>query len=402
MLQTMTMEYRIEVHGRPDEIPAQAWNELLRAQAAPTPFMRHEFLCALHDSGSAVPDTGWQPCPVTVWQGRDLVAACPAYLKSHSYGEYVFDWAWADAYRRHGLHYYPKLLVAVPFTPVPGTRLLARDDHARRLLVRALHELAVGRGLSSAHLLFLDETDRLALADEEWMLREGVQFHWTQDAQQPVRDFDDLLSRMRHDKRKKIRQDRRRVFDQGVDFDVLQGSEIDAPAWDFFHRCYVATYASHHSTPYLTREFFARMAREMPQHWVMFVARQGGERIAASLVAVDGPGRSAWGRYWGCTRTLPGLHFEACYHQPLQWCLAQGFERFEGGAQGEHKMARGLLPAATWSAHWLADSRFANAVQDFLGREGAAVDAYLDELRERSPFRDGVNRADASSSPPPG
>ncbi|MBK6788462.1 MAG: N-acetyltransferase [Betaproteobacteria bacterium] len=377
----------IRVHQDPAALDAAAWNDLLQAQAAPTPFMRHEYLAALHASGSAVPETGWAPQFLTLHRGGELQAACALYLKSHSYGEYVFDWAWADAYRRHGLAYYPKLLGAVPFTPVPGTRLLARSDAGRDALVAALHRLALDGRLSSAHVLFIDDADRAAFQRAGWMLRQGVQFHWTQDVAQPVADFAGLLQRLQRDKRKKIQQERRRVAEQGVSFSVHEGAAITEPLWDFFHRCYTLTYAAHHSTPYLTRDFFARMARTMAENWLMFVARRGNAPIAASLIAVDPPRGTAWGRYWGCTEHVPCLHFEACYYQPLAWCLANGYVRFEGGAQGEHKMARGLLPVATHSAHWLRDARFAAAVADFLAAEGAGIGDYVDELRERNPFK---------------
>jgi len=380
-------DYVIRVHAGPGAVDAAAWNELLAAQAAPTPFMRHEYLLALHDSGSAVPETGWAPQFITVEAGGRLVAATALYLKSHSYGEYVFDWSWADAYRRHGLKYYPKLLGAVPFTPVPGTRLLARDDAGRDLLVGALHRIALDGKLSSAHVLFIDDADRAAFERAGWLLREGVQFHWTQDEARPIADFTDLLSRLQRDKRKKIQQERRRVAEQGVSFTVHEGDQIDAALWDFFYRCYTLTYAAHHSTPYLTRDFFARMAQTMARHWVMFVAHRSGQPIATSLIAIDPEHRAAWGRYWGCTEPLPNLHFEACYYQPLAWCLANGYTRFEGGAQGEHKMARGLLPVRTGSAHWLRDERFAAAVADFLASEGAGIGEYVDELRERNPFK---------------
>lgn len=382
-------DYVIRVHDDPAALDAQAWNDLLWAQPAPTPFMRLEYLAALQASGSAVPQTGWAPRFLTLASAGELVAAAPLYLKSHSYGEYVFDWAWADAYRRHGLHYYPKLLCAVPFTPVPGSRLLARDAMWRQRLAQALTAYAVEELLSSAHLLFGDEADHRALAESGWMQRHGVQFHWTQDAQAPVADFAELLSRLQRDKRKKIQQERRRVLEQGVTFSVHEGAAIDGPLWDFFFRCYTRTYLAHGGPPYLTRDFFACMATELPQHWVMFVAHRGGAPIAASLIAVDATRRVAWGRYWGCTEPLPCLHFEACYYQPLAWCLQQGYLRFEGGAQGEHKMARGLLPVATASMHWLRDERFAGAVADFLAREGAGMGHYVDELRERNPFKPG-------------
>jgi predicted N-acyltransferase len=383
----MPEEYVIRVHDDPAAIDADAWNALLASQPAPTPFLRHEYLAALHASGSAVAETGWAPRFVTVERTDALVGACALYLKGHSYGEYVFDWAWADAYHRAGLAYYPKLLAAVPFTPVPGTRLLARDDGVRDLLVQAVGDLARRMKLSSAHALFLDTADRAAFERAGWLLREGVQFHWTQRADAPLASFDDLLASLQRDKRKKIAQERRRVAEAGVTFTAHRGVEIDDGLWDFFHHCYTLTYRAHHSTPYLTREFFRAMARTMPEHWLLFVARRGGERIACSLIAIDETRRAAYGRYWGATEFVPCLHFEACYYRPLAWCLAHGFTRFEGGAQGEHKMARGLLPVRTTSAHWLRDARFASAVADFLAREGEHIALYVDELNDRNPFK---------------
>jgi predicted N-acyltransferase len=380
-------DYGIRIVDDPRAIDGDAWNALLAVQEAPTPFMRHEYLAALHESGSATAATGWAPRWLLLERGGVLHAACAAYLKSHSYGEYVFDWAWADAYRRHGLDYYPKLLGAVPFTPVPGSRLLARDDRARERLLKVMVDLARGARMSSVHLLFIAESDRAACSRAGWLLRESVQFHWTQREPAPFADFDDLLASLQREKRKKIAQERRRVLEANVEFEVRVGDAIDDAAWDFFHRCYTNTYRLHGSTPYLTRQFFAEVACSMPSHWLLFLAMRAGERIAASLIALDPARRTAYGRYWGAIEHVPCLHFEACYYQPLSWCIANGYARFEGGAQGEHKMARGLLPVRTWSAHWLADTRFAAAVDEFLRREGAGVEDYLDELNERNPFK---------------
>jgi predicted N-acyltransferase len=378
----------IRVHADPNEIEATAWDALLEQSPRPTPFMRHAYLAALHDSGCAVEDSGWSPCFVTLTSQGRLAAAAPAYLKTHSYGEYVFDWAWADAYQRHGMRYYPKLLVAVPFTPVPGSRLLARDAHTRRLLAHGLHAVAQRLRVSSLHLLFHDEADGLAAADAGWSARQGVQFHWTRPSTgEPPRDFGELLASLSRDKRKKIQQERRKVVDAGVTFSVHEGAEIDEALWQFFLRCYRLTYRAHHSTPYLNAAFFARMASSMAQHWVMFVARRGGQPIALSLIAVDAARGHAFGRYWGAVEHVPCLHFEACYYQPLAWCIAHGYRSFEGGAQGEHKMARGLMPVGTRSAHWLAHPEFGRAVDDFLQREAQGIDAYMDELREHSPFK---------------
>lgn len=383
---------RLQIHDDPGRIDAAAWDALLAASPAPTPFLRHAFLAALHASGSACAATGWQPVFMTLTEENTagvLRAGAALYLKSHSYGEYVFDWAWADAWERAGQRYYPKLLGAVPFTPVPGSRLLARDTAARAALLAAIEAFARDQGMSSAHLLFLDEADRAAALAQGWLLREGVQFHWTNRQPDPYADFADFLAHLSRDKRKKIAQERRYVREAGIAFDVRRGAEIAEADWDFFARCYDNTYREHRSTPYLSRAFWAEMARAMPEHWLMFVARRGPERVAASLIAIDTERRVAYGRYWGCTEPVAHLHFAACYHEPLDWCVRERFLRFEGGAQGEHKMARGLLPVTTTSAHWLRHPGFADAVARFLERETAGLEAYVGELRERNPFRQG-------------
>jgi uncharacterized protein len=396
-------DYVIRVFDHPADIDAAQWNALLAEQPSATPFMRHEYLLALHESGSASPAAGWTAKFIAIFanesgaqarplrgQERDggtLLAAAPLYLKDHSYGEYVFDWAWADAYRRHGLAYYPKLLCAVPFTPVPGARLLARDDRSRALLLESMQGLAREAGLSSAHVLFLDEADQRAARAAGWMMRSALQFHWINREPLPYADFGEFLGSLQRDKRRKIGQERRKVLAAGVGFVERVGPAITPDDWDFFYRCYTLTYRAHRSTPYLSRDFFARVADALPEHWLLFIAERGGRRIAASLIALDPRRGNAFGRYWGATEPVDCLHFEACYYQPLTWCIAHGYRRFEGGAQGEHKMARGLLPVATASAHWLADPRFAQAVADFLRREGQAVENYVGELEERRPFK---------------
>jgi len=380
-------DYVIRVFDHPALVDAAQWNALLDAQPSATPFMRHEYLLGMHESASAVESTGWEPQFLAIHEGDRLIAACPLYLKAHSYGEYVFDWAWADAYQRHGLRYYPKLLSAVPFTPVPGPRLLARDASARIALLEAMKQFAQQAKLSSAHVLFLDDADQKAARSAGWMMRSTVQFHWMNREPQPYADFTEFLASLQREKRKKIQQERRRVLEAGVSFTTHQGADISQEDWDFFYRCYTLTYRAHHSSPYLTRNFFERMARTMPQHWLLFIAWKDGERVAASLIAIDPERGAAFGRYWGATEHISCLHFEACYYQPLAWCITNGYRRFEGGAQGEHKMARGLLPVQTWSAHWLAHPQFAQAVAEFLEREGAGVESYLDELNERRPFK---------------
>jgi predicted N-acyltransferase len=382
-------DYVIRVLPSPSDVSPEAWNALLAAQAEPSPFMRHEYLSALTDSRSATPDSGWLPQFVTLWQGEQLQAACPLYVKDHSYGEYVFDWAWANAYEQHGLAYYPKAVVAVPFTPVPGARLLARDAESRTLLVQGLIALCKQLELSSLHLLFGAEADIAACTDAGLMLRNTVQFHWT-NAQ--YADFDAFLASLSHDKRKKIRQERRKVADAGVRFRWSRGADIGKADWDFFYRCYERTYREHGNPPYLTRDFFRRMADTMPEAWLLFVAERDGKPMASSLIALSTEPDSplvAYGRYWGALERVDCLHFEACYYQPLAWCIEHGAQRFEGGAQGEHKMARALMPVKTTSAHWLAHPSFADAVERFLEREGAGIENYMDHLGERSPFKSG-------------
>lgn len=408
-------DYVIRVYDSPGQIDPTAWNDLLARQQRPTPFMRLEYLAALHASGSASAATGWAPRFLTLWQEARLAAACPFYLKSHSYGEYVFDWAWADAYRRHGLAYYPKGLVAVPFTPVPGSRLLARDAVARDALMQALLDECRRLELSSLHLLFLDDDDRQACERAGLTSRHTVQFHWENRAPTlvaartalppegarsalgrpgdetdalPYRDFDDFLTRLNQEKRKKIRQEQRKVAEAGVSYRYAHGSDITPEDWEFFYRCYQQTYAEHGNPPYLAPAFFLEhMTRTMPDNWLLFVAQREGRPIACSLIALDVASRTAYGRYWGALARVDCLHFDLCYYQPLAWCIEHGYRRFEGGAQGEHKLSRALMPVLGCSAHWLAHPAFAEAVDRALVRERAAVADYLAELDRRSPFR---------------
>lgn len=383
-------DYVIRVFDSPLKIDATAWNELLGLQDQPTPFMRHEYLAALHHSGSAVPSTGWAARFVAVESSKGrLEAACPLYLKNHSRGEYVFDWSWADAYHRHGRAYFPKGVIAVPFTPAPGSRLLARDAAARRSLLQAVLEVCLKEGLSSLHLLFGSSTDLESAVEAGLLLRHTVQFHWENRRPQAYRDFEDFLAALNQEKRKKIRQERRKVLENGVTLRALHGRTIENRDWDFFYRCYEQTYLEHGNPPYLSRTFFADLARQQPDNWLLFLAERQGRPIASSLIAlgVQADRRIAWGRYWGALERVDCLHFEACYYAPLDWCIANGYERFEGGAQGEHKLARALLPVRTSSAHWLSAPDFAQAVARFLEREGEGVAGYVEELERHSPLR---------------
>ena len=400
------LDYVIQVSHHPDAIAPEAWNQLLSQQQLPTPFMRHEYLSALHHSGSAVPQTGWTPHFVTLQHPvtKQLLAGCALYAKTHSYGEYVFDWAWANAYGQHGLAYYPKGLMAVPFTPVTGSRLLASDGASRRALVQTVQQHAEQQGWSSLHLLFGTDEDIQSCTESAWMTRQTVQFHWEnhlpdQEAAdtehwKPFETFDGFLASMRQEKRKKIKQERRKVAEAGVRFRVLVGQDITGADWDFFYRCYERTYLEHGNAPYLSRAFFQHMAQDLPEHWLLFIGERDNRPIAASLIGIsEAPSshttsiKTAWGRYWGALERVDCLHFEACYYQPIEWCIQNHWHRFEGGAQGEHKLARALMPVATSSAHWLSHPDFSQAVARFLSREQEGIANYVNELEQHAPFK---------------
>ena len=376
------VNYRTRIVSTLADIGQADWDALVAAQPDRNPFLSFAFLDALHETRCAAADTGWQPQYLTLWHGQSLEAALPLYVKSHSYGEYVFDWAWADAYRRHGLQYYPKLLSAIPFTPVAGARLLARNEEATKNLVAALCGLQEGNALSSTHVLFLPKSQTRLFKEAGFMLRTGVQFHWVNAG---YRDFEDFLASLDRKKRKNIHAERRKVREAGVTFRHLPGQETGEMDWRFFKQCYDRTYAAHYSTPYLNLDFFRRIGKTMPDNLRLIMAERNGKRVACSFVVHDET--TLYGRYWGALEDIPCLHFETAYYQPLEFCIASKIRCFEGGAQGEHKMARGFLPHKTWSAHWLAHPSFTDAVERFLEQEAGGINAYLDELNERQPFR---------------
>jgi len=369
---------KIEIVDSLQSVTPVQWDTL----AGPEPLLSHAFLGALEKTGCVGEQAGWIPAHVLLTEDDQLTGALPLYIKTHSYGEYVFDWAWADAYQRNGLRYYPKLLSAVPFTPVTGPRLLARDPANRRLLVEAALELARQTEMSSLHCLLpgADEID--VWRDCGMMTRRTVQFHWHNHG---YADFDDFLSRMNHDKRKKIRQERRRLRDAGVSCERVPGREATEEDWLFFNRCYRRTYREHLSTPYLNLDFFRAIGETLADNLLLIFATRDGERIAAALNIIGND--AMYGRYWGTMQFEYGLHFEVCYYQGIEHCIAHGIGRFEGGAQGEHKLARGLMPVETLSAHWLAHPEFARAIEDYLRRETSGIGHYVDELNDRSPFK---------------
>jgi len=393
---TEHLDYDIQVLTSVGQISALEWNSLLKTQPNPTPFMKHEYLLAMELSESAISQTGWTPSFIALRRENELLAACPLYLKMHSYGEFVFDWAWASAYEQHGLSYYPKALIAVPFTPVPGTRLMAKDSATRTLLANVVKAWTKQEELSSAHLLFGDAEDIKACDESGYSLRHTVQFHWQNS---DYCDFADFLNSLNQEKRKKIKQERAKVSRAGISFSAKTGADISQEDWSFFYRCYEQTYLEHGNAPYLTADFFKQMQESMPANWVLFIAKkENGQPIASSLVALsdweqmtqDGQttqGRIAYGRYWGALERIDCLHFEACYYQPIEWCIQNGVKRFEGGAQGEHKMARALLPVKTSSAHYLVHPSFSSAVDNFLAREGQGIENYMEDLERRTPLK---------------
>jgi predicted N-acyltransferase len=375
---------RVGLLERLDDIPAKEWDALGDPRY---PFLRSDFLVALERGGSVGKRSGWQPFFVTLTDDRGLAAAAPGWLKTHSYGEFVFDFAWAQAYARHGLAYYPKLVVAAPFTPATGPRLLVRQglDRSRvvPVLLAALEGAADERGLSSTHVLFPDEADRSIIAAREgWLMRRDCQFHWRNRG---YACFEDFLAGFTAEKRKKARRERRRVVEGGITFRVVHGHEATRievlTAWEL-HR---TTFRQRGSEPYLSAETFVAIARSMGGSLLFQFAMQGEEIVAVAVCFVGGD--TLYGRYWGAAGDFHSLHFEACYHQGVEYCIAHGLSRFEPGTQGEHKVARGFEPTATHSAHRIADPRFARAIADYLRAEGAAVDEYAAGIRAHVPYR---------------
>lgn len=360
------------------QVPADTWNSL----ASGMPLLSHAFLSALETSGSVGESTGWLPSPLLLYDDAQLVSAIPLYIKQHSYGEYVFDWTWAEAYERSGLSYYPKLVTAIPFTPITSSRILTTCSDYRGLMVDALSQFMQQNEMSSAHALFPDDTTAAVFKEAGWMQRHGVQFRWQN---LDYTDFDHFLSQLSHDKRKKIKQERKKIQSSGVVCCVLKGAEITAKQWEFFYQCYENTYREHRSSPYLTREFFTTIGQTMPQHIVLILAYVNEEPIAAALNIYDET--TLYGRYWGALQYVPNLHFELCYYQAQIFCIEQKIKYFEGGAQGEHKLARGFVARPTTSFHSVANLNFATAIKDFIIRESTGVAAYVNELDERAPYK---------------
>jgi len=373
---------RVEFRSSIDELDAREWNAL----AGGHPFARHEFLAALEHTGCLGAGTGWQPHYLTLHDAAGLAGAAAAFVKSHSYGEFVFDFAWANAYGRLGRRYYPKLTLATPFTPATGPRLLVRPglDAAPVMaqLLTALERDSVAHALSGVHALFLDERSRAACSAQGWLLRRDCQFHWTNRG---WGSFEEYLESFTAEKRKKARRERRRVAESGVRFETRLGGELDAPLLERIYALHRDTFLRHGHEPYLTPQFFAEVARRMPQSLMVKLAMHGRTVVAVAIFFWWQ--EALYGRYWGAAADYHSLHFEACYHQGIEFCIERGIARFEPGTQGEHKVSRGFEPALTWSAHFIADRQFRAAIADYLTREGAAVESYALEVQEHVPYR---------------
>jgi predicted N-acyltransferase len=368
-------------HPRIAELDPAAWNAL----AGDYPFLRHEFLAALEETGCVTSATGWTPHHLLIGPRGQPFALAPLYEKTNSWGEFVFDFAWARAWESRGLDYYPKLLLAIPFTPATGPRVLCASDGgdaARAAVLAAIAADAAARGRSSAHALFIDEPLRNAALAAGWLLRRDCHFQWHNRG---YRDFDDYLAGFSAEKRKKVRRERRRSAEQGIEFETLSGAQLDAATIARVHELHASTFLRHGHPPYLNAAFFQRVATSMGESFIAVLARRGGVCVAAAVYF-----RSAdtfYGRYWGADGDYHSLHFEACYYQGIEYCIRHGLARFEPGTQGEHKLARGFEPAFTWSAHWLADASLRAAVARYLEREAEAVTEYADVAARHTPFR---------------
>ena len=367
------------------DIPVAQWDAL----AGDDPFLSHAYLHALQQSGCTVGKLGWHAQYITIWEDERLLGAMPLYIKTNSFGEFVFDWAWADAYQRHGLRYYPKLVCTVPFTPVTGKRLLVSaanspqaSNELRALLLGHALKFAKESGVSSLHCLFADEEDMQVMQAQGMLLRNDVQFHWQNPG---YRDFDEFLSALTRDKRKRIKQERRKVKEAGIELQCVTGENATEAQWSFFSECYAHTRRQRNSPPALNAEFFHRLGATMQRQTLLVIATLEGRPIASALNFSTES--TLYGRSWGALEYHPCLHFETCYYQAIEFCIARKIKVFEGGAQGEHKLARGFLPVTTQSAHWLAHPEFSRAVENYLQQETSAISEYVGELNNRSPFK---------------
>ncbi len=379
-----------------DGINPLQWNQ---AAGSNNPFLKHEFLLALEQHGCVGEETGWIPRHQILQDDSGTVlGATPMYLKTNSYGEFVFDWAWADAFERTGRRYYPKMVAAIPYTPANGPRLLVNPlaDRAivARMLIKNILETATDAGLSSVHYLFTSDEDTKDLVERGFMRRTGCHFHWHN---QGYTDFEDFLADLSSKKRKQIRRERRQVRDAGIEMRIITGAEATDVQWQIMHYFYCSTFERKSGIPTLTLEFFREISRTMGDEVILVFAYRHGEPVAGAinLRGTD----TFYGRHWGCLEYHNSLHFETCYYQGIDYCIRHGLSRFEPGAQGEHKLSRGFLPTLTWSAHWIADEQFREAIHRYLQHEHDAILDYRTEMMDRSPYRDALDPVDSGCSP---
>lgn len=365
-----------------DSVGAQEWNQLVHANY---PFLKHEFLLAAEQTGCVAPATGWQPCHLLLRStDRQLIGALPLYEKTHSWGEFVFDWAWANAYQQAGFDYYPKLVSAVPFTPAGSPRLLCGEvgGPAGAVLIDAALSMARERDLSSLHIQFPVAQELPTLQRAGLKLRKDCQFHWHNN---DYGGFEDFIGQFSSQKRKKTRQDRRRVQEQGISFRWLHGGDIDALTWHTVYQLISGTFLQRGAQPYFTKSFFQAISQSMPDNILVILAERQDKAIAAAIFYV-GENR-LYGRYWGSDGFYDALHFETCYYQGIEYCIAHGLKVFEPGTQGEHKVSRGFRPETTWSAHWLAHDAFFDAIGRYLDEEQEHIERYIVAVDEHSPYR---------------
>jgi len=370
------------------EIDSSTWDSVFDSD---NPFVQHTYLLALEQSGCVSAETGWQARHVVLSENDQVVAVMPSYVKSHSYGEFVFDWGWAEAYERHGLNYYPKLISAIPFSPVTGPRIGvapgARISDVLPVMIDAVQQLALTRDYSSWHLLFPDQALQQAFADMNddgaILHRDAVQFHWFN---RDYRSFDDFLATFRSARRKNLKRERRKVTEQWVSLERKTGAEISDEDWQGFYHCYVDTYRKRSGHDgYLNREFFDLLRQNMADRLMLVVARNGGTIVAASLFLFDND--TLYGRYWGALQDISCLHFEACFYQGIEFCIERGLQKFDPGTQGEHKLMRGFEPVKTASYHWVKDVRFRAAIADFLLHEKRGTDSYQAQAETFLPYK---------------
>lgn len=376
----------IVVHSQIDEINAEQWNAMLHSN---NPFMRHEFLNGLEQSECVCESTGWKPSHIAIYEDSNhanLIAAMPCYIKDHSYGEYIFDWAWADAHHRNGINYYPKLCNAVPFTPASGERWLINDstneENLSKILLDKAVEITKENNLSSFHSLFLNKEQFDQLDGSQILKRHSSQFHWQNHA---YSNFDDFLKRMSSKKRKNIKRERRRIRESEISYRWLTGDELDESAVTKMVGFYQRTISYYGAQSYLNKHFFNYLAEHFNQHTLFLFAEYQGETIAGGLYFKSDD--TLYGRYWGALANFNSVHFETCYYQAIEWCINNGYQRFEAGAQGEHKLARGLEPTTTYSAHWIRNPQFREAIGDLLKQESNHVEHYTKAMHSHSPFR---------------